>query len=165
MLLKHVTIRHMTMKYRHTHTAFVKAQKEDPHGTIIQVQNTQELNDPKKVLLTWVKHLHGLVDKLNDTETQMVRKKPKYTIGLKEALLVNQENYHPEDTLHENGLHCYSLQPSGYKKTYRLSKVKSSPGNWVMHHLCDGPERAFVKENLMIIPEGTELLPDSVQKW
>ena len=36
----------------------------------------QELNDPGKVSLTWVKHLYGLVDQLNDTVTQMTGIKP-----------------------------------------------------------------------------------------
>ena len=40
----------------------------------------------------------------------------------------------------------------------------SSPDNRVMHYLADGPERAFVKEELMLIPEDTELPPDFVQK-
>ena len=38
-------------------------------------------------------------------------------------------------------------------------------GNHVMYYLKDGPERAFVSEELMLIPEDTELPPDYVQKW
>ena len=34
-----------------------------------------------------------------------------------------------------------------------------------MHYLKDGPERAVVSEELMLIPEGTELPPDYIQKW
>ena len=51
------------------------------------------------------------------------------------------------------------------KKTYRLSEVIEKPGNRVMYYLQDGPERAFVKEELMSIPEDTELPPDYVQSW
>ena len=39
------------------------------------------------------------------------------------------------------------------------------PSNQVMYYLSDGPERAFVKEELMLIPEDTELPPDYVKKW
>ena len=39
------------------------------------------------------------------------------------------------------------------KETYRLSEVVSSPGNWVMYYLADALERAFMKEELMLIPE------------
>ena len=38
------------------------------------------------------------------------------------------------------------------------------PGNWVMYYL-KGPERAFVSEELMLIPEDTELPSDNVQNW
>ena len=36
--------------------------------------------------------------------------------------------------------------------------------NRVMYYLSDGPERAFVSEELMLIPEDTELPPDYIQK-
>ena len=61
----------------------------------------QELNDPKKVLSTWVKHLHGLVDKLNNL---------KDVTELKEVPLV--ESYSPEDTLLEEGLYLFYYNPA-----------------------------------------------------
>ena len=39
------------------------------------------------------------------------------------------------------------------------------PGNCVMSYVKDGLERVFVKEELMLIPEDTELPPDYIQKW
>ena len=51
------------------------------------------------------------------------------------------------------------------KASYRLREVVESPGNRVMYYLADGPERAFVSEELMLIPEDTELPPDYVQEW
>ena len=77
---------------------------------MISLQDAQKLNDPEKVSSTWVKHLYGLVDKFNDTETQMIGMKPKDANKLKEVPLVNQENYAPEDTLPEDGLYHYFLQ-------------------------------------------------------
>ena len=38
-----------------------------------------------------------------------------------------------------------------------------SPGNQVMYYLVDGPEKAFIKVELMLIPEDTELPPDYIQ--
>ena len=38
-------------------------------------------------------------------------------------------------------------------------------GNHVMYYLSDGPERAFVSEELMLIPEDTELPSAYVQNW
>ena len=51
------------------------------------------------------------------------------------------------------------------KKTYRLREIAEDPGNCMMYYPKDGPERAFVKEELMLILEDTELPPDYVQKW
>ena len=73
----------------------------------------------------------------------MTETKPKDAIGLKKVPLVNLENYPPEDTLPEDGLYHYLLQPRKEcgdqhrratdriwsKKTYRLSNIESSPGN------------------------------------
>ena len=104
--------------------------------------------------------------------------KPKNAIKLDQAPLVNRENYPPEDTLAEDGLYHYLLQPGEEhdnqrkratdriwsKITYKLREIVEDSGNWVMYYL-NGPERAFVKEELMLIPEDTGLPPDYVQKW
>ena len=133
------------------------------------------MNDPEKVSSRWVKHLYGLVDELNDMETEMIGMKPKDAIKLKEVPLVAQETYPLEEVLPEDGLYRYLLQPSEEhddqqrratdrilsKGTYRLQEIVENPGNRVMYYLCeagpqgllDGPERAFVSEELMLIPE------------
>ena len=45
-------------------------------------------------------------------ETQMTGMRPRDVIGLKEISLVSRDNYPPKDTLPEDGLYCYLLQPS-----------------------------------------------------
>ena len=76
------------------------------------MQDAQELNDPDKVKAMRVKHLYGLVDELNDTETDMIGLKPSDAIKLNKVPLVNREAYPEEDTLlHEDGLYRYLLQP------------------------------------------------------
>ena len=130
------------------------------------------MNDPEKVSSRWVKHLYGLVHELNDTETETIGMTPKNAIKLKEVPLVKQENYPPEEVLPEDGLYQYLLQPGEEhddqqrratdriwsKASYRLREVVESHGNRVMYYLADGPERAFVLEELMLIPEDTELI-------
>ena len=88
-----------------------------------------------------------------------------------EVPLVRQGNYPPEEVLPEDGLYQYLLQPSEEqddqrcratdriwsKGTYRLREIAENPGNRVMYYLLDGHERAFVSEELMLIPEDTEL--------
>ena len=126
-----------------------------------------------------MKHLYGLVDQLNDMETQMTGMKHKDAIELKDVLLVHRESYPSEDTLPENGLYRYLLQPGEEdndhckratdriwsKKTYRLSEVVSRPSNLVMYHLKDGLARVLVKEELMLVPKDTELPAGFVKKW
>ena len=56
--------------------------------------------------------MYGLVDELNNTETEMIGMKPKDAIKLKEVPLVTQESYPPEDVLPEDVLYHYLLQPS-----------------------------------------------------
>ena len=90
MLEKHeVKIQRVTTKYKHTHTAFVEALNKILAERLFKVQDAQELNDPEKVSATWVKHLYGLVDELNDTQTEMIGMKPKDATVLDQVPLVN----------------------------------------------------------------------------
>ena len=179
MLEKHgVKIQRVTTKYKHTHTAFVEALNKILTERLFKVQDAQELNDPERVSVRWVKHLYGLVDELNDTTTEIIGMRPKDAIVLDQVPLVNREVYPPEDKLPEDGLYRYLLQPSEEhddqrhratdrvwsKRTYRLREIVEDAGNRVMYYLLDGPERAFVSEELMLIPEDTELPPDYIQE-
>ena len=97
----------------------------------------------------------------------MIVTSPQDAVKLNEVPLA--ENYPPEETLPEDGLYWYLQQPGeGHdnwheraidriwnKATYRLSEVVSSPGNQVMYYSADGLERAFIKEELMLITENT----------
>ena len=94
------------------------------------------------------------MDKLNDTETEMIGMKPKDAIKLKEVPLVNQEAYPPEEVLPEDWLYRYLLQPREEhddqrrratdriwsKASYRLREITENPCNHVMYYLTDGPE-------------------------
>ena len=77
-----VKFRRVTKKYKHTHRAFVKALNKILAKRLFKVQDAQELNDPEKVSATWVKHLYGLVEEFNDTETEMIGMKPNDAIKL-----------------------------------------------------------------------------------
>ena len=80
-------------------------------------------------------------------QTDMIGMKPKDAIKLNEVPLVNQESYPPEDTLPEDGLYHYLLQPSEKhddqrcrstdriwsKGTYRLREIVEKPVDHVMH--------------------------------
>ena len=78
---------------------------------LFKVQDAQELNDPECVSATWIKHLYGLVDELNDTETEMIGMKPKDAIVLDRVCLVAWESYPTEEVLPEDGLYRFLSQP------------------------------------------------------
>ena len=106
MLEKHeVKIQRVTTKYKHTHTAFVEALNKILAERLFKVQDAQELNDPECVSATCVKHLYGLVDELNDMDTEMIGMKPKDAIVLDEVPLVARESYPPEGVLPEDRLY------------------------------------------------------------
>ena len=108
MLKKHeAKIPGVRTKYAHTYTAFVEAMNKIFGERLFKVQDAQELNDPEKVSSRWVKHLYGLVDKLKDTQTEMIGMKPKDAIKLNEVPLVAQESYPPKKVLPEDGLYQY----------------------------------------------------------
>ena len=89
MLEKHeVKIRRVTRKYAHTHSAFVEALNKILTERLFKVQDAKELNNPEHVSATWVKHLYGLADELNDMETEMIGMKPKDAIVLDRVPLV-----------------------------------------------------------------------------
>ena len=100
-----VKILRVMTKYKHTHTAFFEALNNILAERLFKVQDAQELNNPEKVSSRWVKHLYGLVDELNDIETDMIGMKPNDAIKLKEVPLVTQESYPPEEVLPEDGLY------------------------------------------------------------
>ena len=109
------------VKYKHTHMAFIEALNKLLAEQLFKVQDAQELNDPEKVSSTWIKHLYGLVDRLNNTETQMTGMKPMGAIGLKEVPLVNRENYPPEDMLPEDVPYCTLIYYNLVKKNMTTS--------------------------------------------
>ena len=121
---------------------------DGPSGPRVSRPHTEQVSS------RWVKHLYGLVDKFNDTQTEMIGMKPSDAIKLNEVPLVNRENYPPEEVLPEDGLYHYLLQPGEEhddrqcratdriwsKGTYRLRKVVEDAGSRVMYYLRGGPE-------------------------
>ena len=178
LLEKHnAVVNNATTKYKHTHTASVESFNKVLAQRLFKAQDAQELNDPERTATTWVKQLYKIVDQLNNRKTVMIKMKPKYAIKLDEVPL--HKKYREEKVLPTDALYRYLLQPGEEHKdqrkratdftwskgTYRLNKIVEDPGNRVMYYLQDGPERAFVREELMRISEDTQVPPDSVQKW
>ena len=178
LLEKHsVEIRRGTTKYKHTHTAFVEAFNIELAKQSFRPMDAQELQDPEKVSTIWVKNLNKTVNKMNNTVSSMIGMKPKDAIKLDTVPL--DKKYPDETILPEDGLYRYLYQPGEQhgdqkrratdliwsKNTYRLDRIVQDPGNRVLYYLQDGPDRAFVREELMHVSEDTQVPPDWVNEW
>ena len=173
LLEKHnFNIRRATTKYKHTHTAFVEAFNKELAKLLFKPMDAQELQDPEKVSTIWVKNLNKIVNKMNNTKSSMIGMKPKDAIKL-DTVPLDKEC--PEETvLPKDELYRFLYQPGEQhgdqkrratgliwsRNTYRLDRIVKEPGNRVLHCLQDGPDRAFVREELMHISEGTQVPPD-----
>ena len=179
LLEKHnVNINRATTKYRHRFTAFVERLNRTLAEILYKIQDAQELNDPKKDSKIWVKDLQNIFEEMNSEITRMIKMKPKDAIKLDYVELKVKE-VDEKDVLPEDGLYRYLYQPGELEggqqrratdmiwswNTFRLDRIIQDEGERVLYYLRDGPKRSFVREELMLIPEETQLPPDYVQNW
>ena len=110
MLEKHnVEIRRPRAKYKRTHTAFVEAFNKESAKLLFKPMDAQELQEPEKVLTSWVKNLNKIVNNMNNTISTMIGMKPKDAIKLDTVPLY--KTYPEETVLPEDGLYRYFYQP------------------------------------------------------
>ena len=57
--------RRATVKYKHTHTAFVEAFNKKMAKLLFKPMDAQEIQEPEKVSTIWVKNLNKIVNKMN----------------------------------------------------------------------------------------------------
>ena len=103
--------------------------------------------------------------------------KPKDAIELETVSL--NERYPEETVLPKDRLYRYLYQPGEQhgdqkrratdliwsKNMYRLDWIVQDPGNYILYYLQDGPDRPFVREELMHASEDTQVPPDWVSEW
>ena len=83
-------------------TAFVEAFNKEVTKLLFKPMDVQELQDPEKVSIIWVKNLNKTVNKMNNAKSSMIDMKPKDAIKLDTVLL---DKTCPEETvLPEDGL-------------------------------------------------------------
>ena len=172
-----VDIRRVTTKYKHTQTSFLESSNKVLEDLLFKPMDAQELQNSKKVSKIWVKNLDPAVKRLNNTVSSMIVMKPKDSVKLDTVPL---DKTYPEETVSpEDGLYRCLYQPGEQhgdqkrratdlvwsKNTYRLDQIVQEPGNRVLYYLQDGPDRAFVSEELMRIFEDTQVPPDWISKW
>ena len=148
LLEKHnVEIRRATTKYQHTHTTFLESFKKELAKLLFKPMDAQELQDPEKVSTIWVKNLNKTMNKMNNTVSSMIGRKPKDKIKLDTVPL--DKTYPEETVLPKDGLYRYLYQPGEQhgnqkrqatdliwsKNTYRLDRIVQDPGNRVLCYL------------------------------
>ena len=139
--------------------------------------DAQELQDPEKVLTIWIKNLNSIVlAKINNTKSSMTDMKPKDPIKLDTIEL--DKTYPEKNVLSKDGLYRYLCPPGEQhrdpkrqatdfiwsKNMYQLDQIVEKPSNCVLYYLQDGPDRPCVREELMRIPEDTQVPPECVSK-
>jgi transposase InsO family protein len=132
----------------------------------------------------WVARLPAVVATLNDEPTRLIGKKPSETIraskvaqkpsstvsgrtvGLQEPLIPSgaQVRYLYQPGELEGGRRratdpVWSLTIHAVRNVVRSRAACKQPA---LYYLADGPTRGFVREELLIVPHGTELPPDRV---
>ena len=109
---------------------------------------------------------------MNNTASSMTGMKPKDAI--KQDTVPVNKTYPKETLLPEDGLYRYLYQsgeeyrdrkrratdPIWSKNTFQLDRIVQDPGSRVLYYLQDGPDRAFVREELMHVSEDTQVHPD-----
>ena len=169
----------VTTKYHHNFTAFVERFNKSLAERLFKAQDAQELQNPTKDSKIWVKYLQKAVSRLNSEKTKMLGMTPAKAVKL-DSVELKVKAYPKEDALPVDGLYRYLYQPGelegGDRRrapdmiwswgTFRLDRVVEDPGQRVLYYLAeDAPKRAFVREQLMLIPENTELPPEYVKEW
>ena len=64
---------------------------------------------------------------------------------------------------YEGGERRRATDPVWSLEIFELSHSKVSPDQPVMYYLSGGPKRSFVREELQVVPEDTELPPKNVK--
>ena len=180
LMKKHdVKVISVTTKYHHNFTAFVERFNKTLGERLFKTQDAQELQNPTKDSIIWVKYLQKAVNRLNNEKTRMLGMTPARAVKL-ENVELKIKPYPEEQILPVDGLYRYLYQPGELEggqqrratdmiwswNTFRIDRIVENKEERVLYYLADNaPKRAFVREELMLIPENTEVPPDWVKDW
>ena len=128
----------------------------------------------------WGSRLPDVVKALNNEETRLIRMKPFDAITklevkaqrsapqrLKNEIQIPSNEklrylYQPGE-LEGGGERVHATDPIWSLETYGINEVVKTPGDPILYYLTEeAPKRSFVRQELMIVPEGTQLPPKDV---
>ena len=129
----------------------------------------------------WVERLPAVLKSMNNEVTRLTGKEPLEVLKSKD-ISINAPKYNrpvgfdevrlsPFAKLrylfasgeYEGGDRRRATDPVWSLEIFELSHSKVSPDQPVMYYLSGGPKRSFVREELQVVPEDTELPPKSVK--
>ncbi len=129
----------------------------------------------------WVSRLPDVIKALNNEETRLIGMKPSDAIKKKEVKIRSSASqtlkneiqipnnvklrylYAPGEL--EGGERRRSTDPLWSRETYTVDSVVRTPGDPILYYLSEGaPKRGFVRQELLIVPNDTQLPPDEVLK-
>ena len=160
----------------HRAQAFVERANRTLGERLFSHQYAQEMVSEGRSRV-WVKRLPAVMKALNSQVIRITGKEPDKSLGLKEVE-IDTVNYKRPVGLKEKRLPSgvqvrYLLSPGedegGERRratdpiwsitVYNINRVVISPDQPVLYYLLDGPKRSFVREELQVVPFGTELPP------
>ena len=129
----------------------------------------------------WVSRLPDVVKALNNEETRLIGMKPVDGIKKKEVKAIGSAPQKLKNEIQilgnvklrylyapgelEGGERRRATDPNWSLETYTIDSVVKTPGDPILYYLSEGaPKRGFVKQELMIVPNDTQLPPDRVLK-
>ena len=129
----------------------------------------------------WVSRLPNVVKALNNEETRLIRMKPVDAIKKKEVKALGSAPQKLKNEIQipgnvklrylyapgelEGGERRRATDPNWSLETYTIDSVVRTSGDPILYYLSEGaPTRGFIRQELMIVPEGTMLPPNRVLK-
>ena len=160
----------------HRAQAFVERANRTLGERLFSHQYAQELVTDERSRV-WVKRLPAVMKALNSQVIRITGKEPdkvisqrevdirevnyKRPVGLKEKRLPSgvQVRYLLSPGEDEGGERRRATDPIWSIEIYNITRVAISSNQPVLYYLLDGPKRSFVREELQVIPEDTQLPP------
>lgn len=147
-------------------------------------QYAQEMLNPESRNTQWVERLPSVIKAINDETTRLIAKAPSEAVKLKQVRqspanpVKTKEQQLPQDAMvrylyypgeQEGGTARRATDPIWsvdiFNVEKRTSQFKMIEGKKVttgptLYYLQDGPKRSFVRQELQVVPEDTQLPPN-----
>ena len=166
----------------HRAQAFVERANRTLSERLFSFQYGKEMSsDDNERSREWVERLPAVLKSMNNEVTRLTGKEPQEALKLKD-ISINAAKYKRPVDFEEERLSPfakvrYLFSPGEYEggerrratdpvwslEIFELSHSKVSPDQPVMYYLSGGPKRSFVREELQVVPEDTELPPKHVK--